>query len=964
MEYFLKKIAKSLYAEFETSLNHHCLVFPNRRAGLYFLKYLSAEINKPVWSPAIITINEFFRSFSRLQTTDNEILLFELYRIYRKLKKSSESFDDFYFWGEILINDFDDVDKYLVNASVLFQNVKDIKNIDRLFGGLTEDQINIIKKFWTNFEYGKPTREKEEFVSIWSVLYQLYSDFRIVLREKNLAYEGMIFRDLAEISLNNKPIEIRWNLVHFIGFNALNNCEKAVMRHFKKEGKARFYWDYDNSYITGKKLCSAGLFMRENLKIFGNDMPVDWNYNTLLSSQSPSVHWRVINTSSDIAQVKLIPQVINNIRGLAPHNAHHTAIVLADENLLMPALTSLPQNIGDINITMGYPMKHTNVYSLIKLLLLLQKNSRVENEIVYFGYKDVISILKHKLISHLIYDTDNDIISDIIKSNLIWVPSGLFAPSAHLGIIFKKINTPALFSEYLKNILGIISSNHSENQTESQEPPVQRSVRNEFIYRVMLSINRLEVIVNDQDVSFSIDTYSRILDRNLKRQSVPFSGEPLSGIQIMGILETRALDFENLIMLSVNEGVIPGVSASSSFIPYNLRVSFGLPDTNHQESIFAYHFYRLLQRAENVTFVYNSNSDGLRNGEMSRFLLQMKYEPELKPKFLSIGYEIKTRNSLKEIVERTEEHSQQLVSLYCDKNKIMLLSPTAINTWLGCRMRFYYRYVNTLKEPAIISSEIDHAMFGNMLHEIMKIIYSDYVGKEISKEILNSLIGDEQRQVNTTEYVINEKFGKGGNSKLSGNELIVKDILLTYLKKILDSDRLLTPITILELEETYNFKITLNHGKSGISIRTGGHIDRVDKVEDTIRIVDYKTGKVAEKINSIGDLFTDDRQKDIDGWLQTLLYCEAYTSDCQGSIIRPSVYKIKELTGEDITDRLIIKRDKGNVLIVNDYSEVREEFINGLYETIRTIFSKDEPFIMTSDNRKCIYCPYHTLCMR
>jgi CRISPR/Cas system-associated exonuclease Cas4 (RecB family) len=246
----------------------------------------------------------------------------------------------------------------------------------------------------------------------------------------------------------------------------------------------------------------------------------------------------------------------------------------------------------------------------------------------------------------------------------------------------------------------------------------------------------------------------------------------------------------------------------------------------------------------------------------------------------------------------------------------------------------------------------------------MKIIYSDYVGKEISKEILDSLIRDEQRQVNTTEYVINEKFGKGGNSMLSGNELIVKDILLTYLKKILDSDRLLTPITILELEETYNFKITLNNGKSGISIRTGGHIDRVDKVEDTIRIVDYKTGKVAEKINSIGDLFTDDRQKDIDGWLQTLLYCEAYTSDCQGSIIRPSVYKIKELTGEDITDRLVIKRDKGNVLIVNDYSEVREEFINGLYETIRTIFSKDEPFIMTSDNRKCIYCPYHTLCMR
>jgi hypothetical protein len=418
MTYFLENIAQSLHEEFGNTLNRHCLVFPNRRAGLYFLKYLAALIEKPVWVPSIMTINELFRSYSLLQIAGNEILLFELYKVYCKLKKPPESFDEFYYWGDMLLNDFDDVDKYLVDASLLFRNVLDIKNIDQQFGGLTESQIEIIKRFWTNFNHDKPTNEKSDFVSIWSVLSDLYSAFRNSLKMQNLAYEGMIFRELAESTENYYTSDESWDMVHFIGFNALNECEKVLMNRFKRAGKARFYWDFDNSYINEGKLNSAGFFMRDNLKIFGNDMPAGWSFDTMLSKEAPEVCRRVIDTSSDVAQVKLISQLLEEIPDITEANAHHTAVILADENLLMPVLTSLPENMGDINITMGHPLKQTLVYTFVKHLMDLQRNASIKNGSVRFGYKEVISILKHSLLSGLLNEFDNEIVNEIVKTNL------------------------------------------------------------------------------------------------------------------------------------------------------------------------------------------------------------------------------------------------------------------------------------------------------------------------------------------------------------------------------------------------------------------------------------------------------------------------------------------------------------------------------------------------------------------
>ncbi len=960
MEYFLERIARSLTDEFGNKLNRHCLVFPGRRAGLYFLRYLAARIQKPVWAPPILTINELFRSFSPLHAVGSEKLLFELYRIYRKLKPSPESFDDFYFWGEMLLNDFDDVDKYLIDASLLFRNIKDIKTIDQQFGSLTENQIGIIKRFWVNFNPDQPTNEKTEFISIWSLLYDLYSGFRKSLKEQNLAYEGMIFRDLAENPDLYPFPDGNWDMIHFIGFNALNNCEKEIMKRYRKAGNARLYWDYDNSYIREGKLNSAGFFLRENLKIFGNDMPKDWNYDTMISSGVPKANRRVIEASSDVAQVKLVTQLLREIPDLSTDNAHHTAVVLADENLLVPIMTSLPENTGDINITMGYPLKQTLVYTLVKHLMDLQRSAIVSGEDILFDHKEVIGILKNSLMEELMSVADKNIIGEIIKTNLLWIPSSHFGHSEFLAIIFRKPETPALLSEYFREVLSAVASDKAI--TDSENENAQHNIRNEYIYRVILSINKLSSIVNSPDVIFNTNTYIRILDRMLRIQSVPFSGEPLSGIQIMGILETRALDFKNLIILSANEGTLPAVSAGSSFIPVSLREAFGLPSLNHQESVYAYHFYRLMQRAENVTFTYNSNSEGLRSGEMSRFLIQMKYDEKMKPEFKDLSFEIRTRVPVSESIERTDDHVLRLSEQFLDKSGGRILSPSAINTWLSCRMKFYYRYVNHLKEPLKMSSEIDPAMMGNILHDIMSNLYHDFRGQILTAEIIDNLLLNKQLLQKVTDETIKQELNSGANGTVSGNEIIMREVIFTYLFRILKMDRSLVPLEIRNLEDSFSFVLKSSSNGSSFELLTGGKVDRIDVYRGVTRIVDYKTGNVSDSIGSIDDLFIDDRKKDCDGWLQTLIYCEAYLSNNKDRKVRPSVYKIKKMTNGFVNDRLRLKDPE---MVIDDYSIIREEFIQRLGTLVSKIFSKDEPFTMTCDNRgKCSYCPYKALCLR
>ncbi len=857
----------------------------------------------------------------------------------------------------MLLNDFDDADKYLADASKLFQNVSDLKKIDQQFGGFSPEQIEVIQRFWTNFNPGKSTGAKEKFISIWSILGTLYNKFKNSLQGKNLAYEGMIFREVAENQEFMNSHGFRWDTVHFIGFNALNECEKRLMLSLKESGRARFYWDYDKSYIEEGGLNSAGFFLRNNLKIFGNNMPDDWSYDTLISANPDKVKRRIIETSSDIAQVKLIPGLINEIPELTSENAYETAVVLADENLLLPVLTSLPANIPDINITMGYPMKHTSAYSLVEQLLDLQRNSKVRDGIILFGHEEVTRLLKNELVTGLMDEEERKIPEQIIRNNLILVPSGRFKESAKLSQIFIKPSSPAGISEYIKNVLSMVVKEESENTTAGSMP---KRILNEFIYRIILAINRLEVIVKSPEINLTIDTWTRLLDRILRMQSVPFSGEPLSGIQIMGILETRTLDFRNLIMLSVNEGIMPAVTASSSFIPFSLRQAFGLPSLNHQESVYAYHFHRLLQRAENVTFIFNSNPEGLRSGEMSRFLQQMRYEPSAKPEFLNLSFEIRNPVAIGDTIERTPEHNQKLFQRFPAGNRERPLSPSALNIWLNCRMKFYYQFVNGLSEPKKVITEIDPAKLGSMVHAAIRSLYGVFLGKTRDAEIISGFMEDRPALSDLVSRSVNEVLKREVESFAAINEMMVREVLLNYVLRILETDKAAAPFTVVSIEKPYAFRFAFKTDDGLHEVMAGGYIDRVALKDGITRIVDYKTGITSDSLDKISDLFRDDREKDPDAWLQTLIYCEAFLSEVPGAQVRPSVYKLKLIPGEKVTDKLILGDTE-----IEDYVSIRREFLESFSSAVGMMFSSREPFVMTGkQSKKCGYCPFSVLCGR
>ncbi len=957
MEHFLQNIARSLYSEHGNNLKSHCLVFPGRRSGLFFLKYLSAFLEKPVWMPSVITINDLFRSLSKLRQAENETLLLELYRVFTNLSQSGESFDDFYFWGDMVLNDFDDADKYLADAEKLFQNVTDLKKIDQQFGGLSSEQLEVVQRFWTNLDPGKSTEAKEKFTGIWKILSVLYKEFNTALKKKNLAYEGMIFREVAENFDLLSSSGLKWETFHFIGFNALNVCERTLMLKLKEAGRARFYWDYDESYVNENGMNSAGFFLRNNLKVFGNDMPAGWNFRTLLSSGSRMIKRRIIETSSDIAQVKLLAELIGEIPDLNHDNAHDTAVVLADETMLLPVLSSLPAESSDINITMGYPLKHSSPYSLVRQLFDLQKTSRSVSGAGFFGYEETTKLLKNELIWALLSEEERKIPELIIRNNLFLVPDSLFKNSGFLSKIFTRPSSASQMSDYFKSVLSEVVQDENSGVTLGSMP---RKVLNEFIYMIILAINRLETVVNSPDIKLTSATWARLLDRILRMQSVPFSGEPLSGIQIMGILETRTLDFKNLIMLSVNEGIMPASTVSSSFIPFSLRQAFGLPSLNHQESVYAYHFYRLLHRAENVTFVFNSNTEGLKSGEISRFLKQMMYDPSLKPETAALSFVIDNPVSIGNTIQRSTEHSQRLNSRFPSGNNDRPFSPSALNTWLNCRMKFYYQYVNGLYEPKKVITEIDPARLGSMVHAVIRSFYMNLIGKTISSEIISGFLENKPALYDQIDRSVNEVLKREESSFTAINEMMVREVLETYVVRILETDIAYSPFTIVSVEQPFAFRLSVDDGGVNREVPAGGNIDRVDIKDGVTRIVDYKTGITSDSVENIEALFEDDRDKPLDAWLQTLLYCEAYLSQVPDAKVRPSVYKLKMKTGGDVTDKLII----GDVIVEN-YASVRKEFLEKLGSAVKLVFNNEEPFKMTGKQlRKCSYCPFRVLCGR
>jgi hypothetical protein len=949
---FLQQLAENALQKKPGQLRERCYVFPNRRAGLFFSRYLAAASDKPVWSPHITTISELVASFSDLTVADSDLLSFELYKAYCSVVKEPETFDNFYFWGEMLTSDFDNIDKYLVDCAGLFSNIRDIHDIDMNFNSLTDEQAEIVREFWTNFGKGSMTAEKQCFADIWNSLFDIYTAFRSQLRRKGMAYEGMLFRDLAEMCNNGLLPDLKYTDYCFAGFNALNNCEKVFLKALKSRGCAAFYWDYDKAFILDKTH-PAGHFLRQNIREFGDDLPG----TAYTSSGSETRNMQIIDTASDIMQVKFASHLLSEMGDIDCD----TAVVLADENLIVPLLTSLPANAETVNITMGYPLRYTPVYSLTRYLFRLAANARTSPSGTLFRTEDVLNVLTHNwIVPHTGYQV---CFPGEKTANDLWTDCSVFADDAFLGSLFKKPETNSEASDWLRSILESLFrvSGKTENDDEENGDllPLETRFRNEFIYRSCLAINRLKLIASD-GVDFSVNTWFRLCEKILRAISVPFAGEPLSGLQIMGILETRALDFRKLVILSVNEGILPKSAVGTSVIPNNLREAYGLPAARHQDSIFAYYFYRLTGRAENITFIYNSSSSGSKAGEMSRYLLQLKYLSDNKPYEYSLASDISLPGRALRAVKRTEAHHNKLLECFTGP-KARPLSPSGLNTWLNCRMKFWYRYVAGLKESDTPLVETDPVVFGRLLHKTMENIYRPYEGKVLSKNELSSIAQNPSAIELATKKAVSSLFGNEDHLETGGAGLLVRSVIERYAKSIINYDTLLEDLEIVALEKHFSAKFKTLAGE----ISVGGIIDRFDSTGLTGRIIDYKTGAVPDTVPSVNSLFDTENSSRSDEWFQVLAYCEIINRTMPGKVVRPGLYSVRRLyNASPGSDILKTGNKREGITEVLDYLTVRTEFSNRLEELTEQIFDRESHFEMTDITERCEWCPYKKMCQR
>lgn len=955
MKPFLKSVAEYLYHNHTGELHTIAVVFPNKRARIFLNRYLSEIADKPVFAPKYYTITEYMQEISEQTVSDQLTLLFILYEVYVSVTNSEESFDDFLFYCEMLMGDFDDIDKYLVDAEMLFRNLADLKDMDAYYDYLDDTQLRAIKQFWEAFLESKPSPEKESFSSIWEVLHKIYKEFNKVLYEKDIASEGSAYRK-AISDLENSLKQAPGKAVMFVGFNALNTCEKRLFAYLKNQNKAQFFWDFDDYYLSRKSFHEAAYFLGDLVKKYPS--PTGFSFETDLASKTRNI--KVLDITTNTGQAKILPEIIGELPIDWKSKSVKTAIALADETLLMPVLSALPIDVKEVNISMGYPLKETSVYTLAGILLDLQVNKRVlKDGRIQFYHKDVNRILQNGLIGSTNNNATEKLIEDIKKLNLVYVDSTLLEFNSDLlSAIFSPTIKADNFVGYLISILEKIPAILTDHDNQAQ------LIEGEAAFRIVTRLQRIKDILLETKIEYSFKSLVRLVGKILQGATVPFSGEPLSGMQIMGILETRILDFDNLIILSMNEGIFPKSGHVPSFIPYNLRKGFGLPTVEHQDAIFAYYFYRLIQRTKNVTLVYTSSVQDSKSGEPSRFIQQLTYEQEFNVDHQTIAYRIHPLKTKKVEVLKSADTRKVLLDKYTG-DRAQLLSPSAINSYLNCQLKFYYRYIAGLKEPESVLEEVEANTLGSILHKAMEILYTLPAKKIIDKNDLTSILNNKdvinEAVLNAfwSEYLAPDKEFPGVNKvSITGKNILVKEVISKYIVSIINFDLKNTPFEILALEGKYNKEFKL---LNDTRINTGGIIDRLDKFDGKVRVLDYKTGKLKNSFFNIEELFHGDSTQRNDAAFQTLLYALVVSSSHPEDIIEPGLYFVRNMRDKNYNYQLNMKQSKRKL---NTISEVKEEFEQHLIGILNDIFSSEGRYVQTEDDKHCAYCAYKNLCAR
>lgn len=958
MNTFLHYVAKDIIQKYGNNLSKIAVVFPNKRASLFLNNELARLTDKPIWSPAYITISELFRQHSELQTANPLKLVCVLYRVFQKVTGSNESLDHFYGWGQLMITDFDDIDKNMADADKVFANLSDYHEFDDV-SYLTPEQEEILKRFFSNFSSEHNSELKKRFLNIWSNFREIYHSFNEALAEEGLAYEGQLYRKVVEEGCLN----LKYDKYLFVGFNMMQKVEQELCNKLQKEGKAVFYWDFDKYYLNPKKQginmsSGAGHYISQYLEYYPNELDnMDEEiYDNLTKNKDISY----VSATTENIQARYISKwLLEKERYKA---GKRTAIVLADESLLQTVIHCIPKEVEKVNITTGYPLAQSPITGLVKQLISLQT----------LGYrKDLdkyrlhwVQILLHHPYIKYISEKSQEIFDDLNSQKTFYLSKEQLGKDDNLKLLFSnaysnddsKLTTNSKLLHWIIDVLRIVGTGIGLAE-ESNDPLAEES-----IFRMYTLLNSMVALVDDKELDVDLITLEKLINQVVQSTSIPFHGEPAEGIQIMGVLETRNLDFDHVIVLSCNEGKLPKGINDNSFIPYAIRRAYGLTTIDNKVSIYSYYFHSLLQRAGDITLVYNNATSDGQTGEMSRFMLQLMVESGHKINKLNIVAQQTPQHSLPEGIKKTPEIMNII-------NEINRLSPTAINTYIRCQLRFYYRYLQRIKEPENDDNEMNNAFFGSIFHRVAELFYEPYYKNKqlIQKEDIDRALKNKALIDACVEQAFREilfKVSKNTHVEYNGLQLINRQVIKDYFIKQLKIDQQLCPFRIRGLEKSVYEDFDI---KGTRIVKIGGSIDRLDELErpgkqPVIRVVDYKTGtNNSTNVKSLEEVFTDENLKNhTDYYLQAMLYSLIVRDQSKENLpVSPALVFIQKQGTDNADCTLRINKEP-----IEDIATYSDEYREGLINVVSDIFNPELTLQPTEDINRCASCPYKALCMQ
>ena len=970
MKDFLANVAADIINKYGTNLADIAIVFPNKRAALFMNEYFARLTNKPLWAPSYITISELFAQQSSLVVSDNIKLICELHKVFTHCTQTNESLDAFFGWGQLLLSDFDDLDKNLADASKVFQNLSNIKEYDDITY-LTDEQKQVLKQFFSSFTDNHNSVIKERFIKLWSKLEDIYTQFQSAITQQGITYEGHLYRSVIE----QQSFVLSKKMYLFVGFNLLHKTEEKLFEYLMKEQKACFYWDFDYYYMD-KTEPEAGYYIKKYLSVFPNEL--DNKEDTIYNNWAKNKDITYLSSSTKNLQTRYISDWLRANNRIEA--GKRTVIVLCDETLLPNVLHSLPPEVDKVNITMGFPLHHAQVSLLVQSLFDLYQIGKISGT-NGFRLNFVNKVLMHPYIKNL--SEKADLLYTYLQKNHIYYPqfdqlkdeeNKQELLDDNLKFIFRNIlnttnNANLTLLEHIIEILKRVGKH-----TEIKKDPLAQ----ESVFRMYTLLNRLKQLIENDDLVIETTTLRNLVNQLVRSTSIPFHGEPIEGIQIMGVLETRNLDFDNILMLCCNEGFMPKSVNDSSFIPYNIRKAYELTTKEHKIKIFAYYFYRLLQRASNISLTYTNSIQEGKTNEMSRFMLQLLVERPNSITKLSLKSEQGYKTKEKTPITKTNEVMKLL-------NNINKLSPTAINRYLSCPAKFYYNNVLGVKEPEESHEDVsDNRTFGIVFHKAMENIYEEYykTHKWITEEEIDKLLKNEHLLLqNIDKAFATELFNIGKQSfkpQYNGLQQINRKVIFRYIQQVLKLDKKNTPFIIKGLELNVKKEIFFETNKENKKLLLHGYIDRLDecgsdKQINEMRVIDYKTGSFKDKApTNLDEVFTrtNIHQKHSDYYLQAILYSGIIKNNKEYNPnnlpVSPHLLFILQSSKDDYNSALYFDKKKkdGGKTFLKDEPNLYPDFEEKLKEVLAEMYNPHVPFNITEDSKTCEYCPYLSLCKR